>query len=203
MSRGHRLFPKFPLSGPRVVRYGPLQSLGEASLIVLVLLAPILPCAGQQVNATLTGAVRDSSGAVVPEAALTAKNESTGVVATTVSDELGNYVFPSLPPATYTLSAEKTGFSTTVISGITLSVYQKSTMDVVLRVGQVRQTFEVKGEAPLVSTSSASIGTLIGEQQTVDLPLNLRRTSELALLVPGIVNTSGNSLTSANGNGSG
>ena len=58
MSRGHRLFPKFPLliSGPRVVRYGPLQSLAEASLIVLVLLAPILPCAGQQVNATLTGA---------------------------------------------------------------------------------------------------------------------------------------------------
>src|SRR5437870_719257 len=107
MSRGYRLFPKFPLNGPRVVRYGPLQSLAEASLIVLVLLARILPCAGQQVNATLTGAVRDSSGAVVPGAALTAKNESTGVVATTVSDGLGNYVFPSLPPATYTLSAER------------------------------------------------------------------------------------------------
>ena len=76
-------------------------------------------------------------------------------------------------------------------------------MDVVLRVGQVRQTVEVKGGPPLVNTSSASIGTLIGERETVDLPLNARRTSELALLVPGIVNTSGNSLTSANGNGSG
>jgi len=158
---------------------------------------------GQQVNATLGGTVRDASGAVVPQATLTAKNENTGVAVATVSDGLGNYIFPSLAPATYTLAAEKSGFNTTVISGITLGVYQKSTMDVELRVGEVRQRVEVKGGAPLVSTSSASIGTLIGAQQTVDLPLNLRRTSELALLVPGIVNTSGNSLTSANGNGSG
>jgi hypothetical protein len=139
----------------------------------------------------------------VPGAALTAKNESTGVVATTTSDSAGNYIFPSLAPATYTVSAERSGFSTTMISGITLAVYEKSSVDVVLRVGQVKQTVEVKGAAPLVSTTSASIGTLIGEQQTVDLPLNARRTSELALLVPGIVNTSGNSLTSASGNGSG
>src|SRR5713226_4380838 len=134
------------------MKFTPPRGLAEVSLIVLVLLASALPCAGQQVNATLTGAVRDASGAVVPEATLTAKNESTGVVATTVSDELGNYIFPSLAPATYTLSAEKSGFNTTVISGITLSVYEKSTMDVVLHVGQIRQTVKVKGGAPLVST---------------------------------------------------
>ncbi len=180
-----------------------LRRLAQVSLILPVLLALDLPCSGQQVNAALTGTVRDASGAVVPEATLTVKNDSTGVATTTISDEVGNYIFPSLAPATYALSAEKSGFNTTVISGITLGVYQKSTMDVVLRVGQVRQMVEVKGGAPLVSTTSASIGTRIGEQQTVDLPLNLRRTSELALLVPGIVNTSGNSLTSANGNGSG
>ena len=180
-----------------------LRRLAQVFLILPVLLALDLPCSGQQVNAALTGTVRDASGAVVPEATLTVKNDSTGVATTTISDEVGNYIFPSLAPATYALSAEKSGFNTTVISGITLGVYQKSTMDVVLRVGQVRQMVEVKGGAPLVSTTSASIGTLIGEQQTVDLPLNLRRTSELALLVPGIVNTSGNSLTSANGNGSG
>ncbi len=185
------------------MRNTPLRRQAQAPLIVLVLLVPGLPCVGQQVNATLGGTVRDASGAVVPQATLTAKNENTGVAVSTVSDGLGNYIFPSLAPATYTLVAEKSGFNTTVISGIALGVYQKSTMDVELRVGEVRQRVEVKGGAPLVSTSSASIGTLIGAQQTVDLPLNLRRTSELALLVPGIVNTSGNSLTSANGNGSG
>src|SRR5437870_7084990 len=176
--------------GERDMGHKSSLSLSELGLTVLVLLALILPCAGQQVNATFTGTVRDASGAAVPEATLTVKNESTGAVATTISDEVGNYIFPSLAPATYTLSAQKSGFNTTVISGVTLSVYQKATMDVVLRVGQVRQTVEVKGGPPLVNTSSASIGTLIGERESVVLPLNARRTSELALLVPGIVNTS-------------
>lgn len=174
-----------------------------AGAAMMVLLGTVLPCRAQQVTATLSGTVRDTTGAMVPQAALAATNVGTGVAVKTTSDPAGNYIFPSLPPATYTLSAEKGGFNTTVISGITLSVYQKATIDVVLQVGQVLQTVEVKGAAPIVSTTSASVGTLIGEQQTNDLPLNLRRTSELALLVPGVVNTSGNSLTSANGNGSG
>jgi Carboxypeptidase regulatory-like domain/TonB dependent receptor-like, beta-barrel len=169
---------------------------------VWILVSPV-PCASQQVNATLSGTVRDPSGAVVPQATLTVKNVSTGGVTRTVSDASGNYIFPSLPPATYILSAEKSGFNTTAISNIALAVYEKSTIDIVLRVGQVRQTVEVKGAAPLVSTTSASVGTLIGERETLDLPLNARRTSGLALLVPGVVNTSGNSLTSASGNGSG
>ena len=174
-----------------------------AAVTILVLLGMVSPCNAQQVTATLSGTVRDASGAVVPQAALTATNVSTGVAVQTVSDSAGNYIFPSLAPAAYTLSAERSGFSTTMISGITLAVYQKATVDVVLKVGQALQTIDVKGAAPIVSTTSASIGTLINEQQTSDLPLNLRRTSQLALLVPGVVNTSGNSLTSASGNGSG
>lgn len=170
--------------------------------LVLALAYPKV-CPGQQVNATLSGTVRDVSGAVMPQATLTVKNVSTGGITRTVSDASGNYIFPSLPPATYILSAEKSGFNTTAISNITLAVYEKSTIDIVLRVGQVRQTVEVRGAAPLVSTTSASIGTLIGERETLDLPLNARRTSELALLVPAVANTSGNSLTSASGNGSG
>ena len=175
----------------------------EVCFLVLLIAALGIPGRAQQVNATLSGTVRDASGAVVPQTTLTVKNVSTGGVTTTVSDGSGNYIFPSLPPATYILSAEKSGFNTTEISSITLAVYEKSTIDVVLRVGQVRQTVEVKGASPLVSTTSASVGTLIGERETLDLPLNARRTSALALLVPAVANTSGNSLTSANGNGSG
>ncbi|HMD83111.1 MAG TPA: carboxypeptidase-like regulatory domain-containing protein [Terriglobia bacterium] len=180
-----------------------LLRLTAGAAVIVTLLGADFPCRAQQVTATLSGTVRDTSGAVVPQAALTATNVSTGVAVKTLSDSAGNYIFPSLAPATYTLAAEKSGFSTTVISGISLAVYEKATVDVVLRVGQTVQTVEVKGAAPLVSTTSASVGTLINEQQTVDLPLNLRRTSELALLVPAVANTSGNSLTSASGNGSG
>ena len=194
-----RLFLSGDTSSPTIVK-----KLFHLSYLALTLaLAYPTMCPGQQVNATLSGTVRDASGAVVPQTTLAVKNISTGGVTTTVSDGSGNYIFPSLPPATYILSAEKSGFNTTEISSITLAVYEKSTIDVVLRVGQVRQTVEVKGASPLVSTTSASVGTLIGERETLDLPLNARRTSALALLVPAVANTSGNSLTSANGNGSG
>ena len=108
--------------------------------MVLVTLVVGLPCAGQMVNATLTGTVKDSSGAVVPQAVVKVTDLSTGVTTTTTSDSAGNYIFPSLAPATYTLSAERSGFRTTVITGITLAVYGKSTMDVELRVGEVTQT---------------------------------------------------------------
>jgi hypothetical protein len=157
----------------------------------------------QQVTASLSGTVKDTSGALVPQARLTATDVSTGVPFRTISDSSGNYIFPSLAPATYTLSAEKHGFRTTVISGVTLTVYQKATVNITLRVGSVTQEVAVRGAAPLVSTTNASIGTVINQQQIVDLPLNLRRTSALALLVPGVSDTSGRSLSSSNGNGSG
>jgi len=171
--------------------------------MVLLILAAGLPCAGQVVNASLTGTVKDTTGGVIPGAAVKVTNVSEGVTTSTVSDASGNYNFPSLPPANYTLSAEKSGFKTTVVPRITLEVYQKASMDVVLSVGALVQTVQVQGAASMVSTTSASIGTVINQQQTTDLPLDLRRTSELALLVTGITNTSGNSLTSSSGNGSG
>ena len=178
--------------------------LGLAGPLLLVLGFVVgSPCRAQQVTATLSGAVKDTSGAAIPQVALTATNVSTEVATTTASDEAGQYIFPSLPPGTYTLSAEKSGFRTTVIPGIILTVYQKATVDVVLAVGRVTQAVEVKEAAPLLSTTSASIGTVIEEREIFDLPLNLRRTSSLALVVPAVSDTSGNSLTSANGNGSG
>jgi hypothetical protein len=175
----------------------------SGSLLVVLAVMVGSESRAQQVTASLSGTVKDTSGAVVPQALLTARNVSTGVASKTISDSAGRYIFPSLAPATYTLLARARGFKTSLISGITLTVYQKATVDVVLRVGGVTQTVQVQGAAPLVSTTSASIGTVIGEREIVDLPLNLRRTSGLALLVPGVSNSSGMSLTSANGNGSG
>jgi Carboxypeptidase regulatory-like domain len=172
-------------------------------LLLLITAAVALPCRAQQVTASLSGTVKDPTGAVIPQAVLTARNVGTGVAAKTISNSAGSYIFPSLGPATYTLLTQAKGFEISVISGITLTVYQKATIDVVLRVGSVTQSVRVAGAAPLVSTTSASIGTVINQQQIVDLPLDMRRTSGLALLVPAVSNSSGMALTSANGNGSG
>jgi hypothetical protein len=171
----------------------------------LALFALLSVCSthAQQVTARLAGAVKDPAGAVVPEAIIAATNVNTGVVTRTVSDTAGNYVLPELAPGNYTLSVEKPGFTTTTISGIALAVDQRATIDVALRVGQVTESVSVEATAPLVDSASASLGTVVDEQPILDLPLNLRRTGALALIVPGTVDTTGRSLTSANGNGSG
>ena len=151
----------------------------------------------------MQGIVTDTSGSVIPGVGLTAANVSTGFVTRVTSDASGYYIFPSLVAGTYQLTAERSSFTTKVISGITLSVAQQATMDVVLQVGQLTQEVQVQGAAPLVDTTNAGLGTTISEQPILDLPLNLRRTGTLATLVPATIDTTGRSLSSANGNGSG
>ena len=175
----------------------------DCCALVLCLLLSAWPGRAQEVTARLAGTVKDPAGAVVPEAALTATNVSTGVVTRTTSSASGDYLLPALAPGTYTLSVEKAGFATGVMSGISLNVDQKANLDVVLQVGQVTQSVNVDASAPLVDSTSASMGTVVDQQPILDLPLNLRRTGALALIVPGTVDTTNRSLTSANGNGSG
>jgi hypothetical protein len=152
-----------------------------------VLFALPRPIFGQVVTATLYGSVTDPSGAAVPGAVLKATNTKTGIAVTRPTDEAGNYSFPSLAPGEYTLSVEKPGFQTKTVSGITLLVTQQARVDVQLDVGQVSTQVEVSGAAPIVETSTASVGTVIGERQVIDLPLNLRRLTSLATLVPGTI----------------
>ncbi len=140
---------------------------------------------GQIVNATLYGTVSDPTGAAVPEAGVTALDTATGIATRTTTEVSGNYILPSLPPGTYTITVEKTGFKATVLSGIQLLVNQQAVVNVQLQVGAVSTQVEVRSAAPLVETTTASVGTVIGQQQVVDLPLNLRRIGALATLVPG------------------
>ena len=125
------------------------------------------------------------------------------MVTNTTSDPSGNYSFPSLVPAEYSVTVDAPGFKTEVLKGITLLVNQKARVDVHLQVGSVDSTVEVTSAAPLVDTSSASVGTVIGQRETVDLPLNVRRFGALATLVPGTVpdqqgGTTGNGFANSN-----
>ncbi len=160
--------------GPKPLAAGTRFSLGHATL-------PRPDC---QPN-IIYGTVSDPTGAAVPEASVTAVDIATGIATKTTTDVTGNYTLPSLPPGTYNVTVEKTGFKSTVISGSTLLVNQKARVDAQLEVGEVNTSVEVSGAAPLVETSTASIGTVIGQQQAVELPLNLRRIGAIATLVPG------------------
>ena len=141
---------------------------------------------GMAQSATILGVVRDASGAVVPQAALTARNTETGQARTTISGSDGSYRFSALPVGIYEVQVEQAGFQSAVRSGLTLTVGQEAVVNFSLQVGAVEQRVEVTAEAPLVNTTSGSLGGLVDEQKVSELPLNGRNYADLALLQPGV-----------------
>lgn len=142
---------------------------------------------GQVITASVEGIVLDPAGAAVPNAKLLASDTSTGfsVRATTASD--GRYSFPSLPPGgPYTITVEMQGFNTETRSEITLLVNQILRLDFTLKIGAASDTIQVTGDAPLVESTTASMGQVITSKSIVDLPLNQRNAYSLVFLAPGV-----------------
>src|SRR4030095_10217934 len=101
-------------------------------------------------TATILGAVRDSTGAVLPGAGINAKNLETGLTRTSVSAEDGSYRLLALPVGAYEVRVELPGFRTEVRTGLTLTVSQEAVVNFALQVGAVEQTVAVTAEEPLV-----------------------------------------------------
>ncbi len=137
-------------------------------------------------TATILGVVKDSSGGVIPSAALTARNVATGQTRTTNSDSDGTYRFSALPVGAYEVRVEHAGFQTEVRKEITLAVAQEAVVNFSLQVGTIEQTVSVTAELPLVNPTSGSLGGLVSQERVADLPLNGRNYIELTLLQPGI-----------------
>jgi hypothetical protein len=143
------------------------------------------PLAAQLGTATISGTVMDSSGAAIPSAAIRAENSATGFVRNAASNELGQFNLPGLTPGRYSVSIQNQGFKTYQNKELILQVDQNLRLDVTLEVGQVAETVEVTGQAPLIESQSSSLGAVIDTQKILALPLNGRNFVELALLVPG------------------
>src|SRR5262249_49808101 len=148
--------------------------------------AVLSPATAQLPTATILGTVRDTTGAVVPSAALSVRNTETGIVRTGSSGTDGSYRFSALPVGSYEIRIESAGFQSEVRSGLTLTVGQEAVVNVALQVGAIEQTVEVTAEAPLVNTTSGSLGGLVDEKKVAELPLNGRNYVDLAFLQPGI-----------------
>ncbi|MGH9656965.1 MAG: carboxypeptidase regulatory-like domain-containing protein, partial [Bryobacteraceae bacterium] len=134
----------------------------------------------------LTGAIRDSTGAVVPNAQISATNEDTGLTRKVRSNELGYYTVPLLPPGLYRMTVQKEGFRSLERKGLRLHVNDKVTLDYSLEVGSLAETLSVTAEAPLLQTEQASQGAVIDNTKIVNLPLNGRNPFSLAALAPGV-----------------
>ncbi len=155
-------------------------------LLTLLWAGGIAPA--QVTTAAISGVVEDSSGRVVPGAAITVHRIATGLRRTTATDGAGRYLTLDLDPGAYEVQAEKSGFQTEVREGIELTVGREAVVDFTLKVGPVRETVVVSGEAPLVDTANTSMGNVVERQTIADLPLNGRDYTQLTLLVPGVVN---------------
>ncbi len=134
---------------------------------------------------SIKGYVRDSSGAVVPNAIVALVNEKTGVHVKTLADSAGVYQFLELNPGSYKVSAVMKGFRTTEVKGLELLVDQIVSLDLKLEVGDVAQVVEVNGSVELLQTENAATGTNITAEMTSELPLANRQFTDLAVLTPG------------------
>ena len=130
------------------------------------LLSSILLLSGtgfaQLSTASLSGAVRDSSGAVVPNAKVELRNVDTGVENTTITNGSGAYLFQNITPGRFTVQASAQGFAEQQVPEFTLTVGQAATIDFGLNVGSQSTVVTVQGVVPQLETSTASLGTVIG-----------------------------------------
>jgi hypothetical protein len=155
-------------------------------VVLLGMTLVTLPGNAQTFRGTILGTATDIQGGAVGGAKFTVRNEATGLVRETQTSDDGGYSVPELPIGSYTVTVEKAGFQTAVVTGVRVDVAGERRVDVTLRPGQVTQRVEVSGEElPLVETTSNVLGGVFESKQVVDLPINGRDFTKLLIMVPG------------------
>ncbi|MDP9050792.1 MAG: TonB-dependent receptor [Acidobacteriota bacterium] len=158
-------------------------------LTAIVTIAVTLTLAGsawaQTDTGRVTGTVTDSGGAVIPGASVTLTNLATSAAQTVTSTGDGNYSFAAVTRGNYKIAATAPGFGT-VTQEFELQVSQVKDTNFQLKPGETSTTVDVTSAAPIVDVSTSSTGAVIEGRQVVDLPLNGRNFTQLALLAPGV-----------------
>jgi hypothetical protein len=141
------------------------------------------------VTASISGTVKDSSGASIPGATVTATDTGTGISQTTTTNGQGFYSFQSLPLGSYVVTVEQKGFKEYQQTNLVLDVNEARTVDATLQVGQVSEKIEVAANALHVETVSSQMGEVIEGKEMTDVPLVTRSYTDLLALQPGVVSS--------------
>ena len=136
---------------------------------------------------SISGTVRDPSGGVIPGVKLTLTSTATNAHLSTVSNTTGEFQFPQLAPATYSLVAENSGFKRATASSVLVQVDQVTHIDLTLEVGSVTDSVQVEAAAPLLESDKSTISSVIDTRTIANMPMNARQYLDLALLTPGAV----------------
>ena len=148
----------------------------------------------QSTGGRILGRVSDSSGAVLAGVTVTVVNQATGVAKESVSGDSGDYAFPQVPVGVYRVEFDHAGFKKNVRRDVNVDLNQVVTLNMVMQIGEARETVDVTSEAPLVDTSSTQLGAVMDERQVSQLPLNARDTYQLLQLQPGVQGVGGSDL---------
>jgi carboxypeptidase family protein/TonB-dependent receptor-like protein len=157
--------------------------LDVAKWVLFLFLAVSIPCGADAQEATFTGTITDTTGGVLPGVTITAVHAASGNTFTTVTDDRGEFRLP-VRVGNYALMAELSGF-TTVNRTLQILVGQTAEVDVQMMPSTVQETVTVTGEAPLIDTTSSTVGANIDPRQMQELPINGRNWMDLTLLAPG------------------
>ncbi|HEV2664890.1 MAG TPA: carboxypeptidase regulatory-like domain-containing protein, partial [Blastocatellia bacterium] len=154
-----------------------------AALMALLASAVAL---GQTTTATLSGVVKDASGALVPDVKVTARNADTGATRETRTDNDGRYSLTNLGPGQYEVRAERTGFKTAAQSGVILTVGGATVLELTIQIGEVTEVVEVKQEEPLIEPTKAELSRVVTERSIESLPIIGRNFVDFAKLASGV-----------------
>jgi len=164
------------------------------SRFITTLLLSSICALAQFDSAAVVGTVRDERGGPLSNAKLVLRNNDTGLIFNTSTAETGDFIFPSVRIGNYKLTAEAPGFTSASADNVILTVNARQRVDLTLRVGQVSETVNVEATTPLLESDNSSKGQVIAAKQVVELPLQGRSYANLALLAPGVrQSSSGNS----------
>lgn len=159
--------------------------------IGILLLATVLAHVGvstlqaQSTNGEITGTVQDATQAALAGVSVTATNVDTSVHYKTISNDLGYYTIPFVPPGSYKIEALMQGFKTLNRGGVDVKVNEVVHLDLTLQPGSVSESVTVTEMAPVIDTQQSSVSSTVSNRTVVGLPLNGRNVYSLEVLIPG------------------
>src|SRR5712692_10471397 len=153
---------------------------------VFLVCAAAASVAAQQFTGGVRGAVRDANG-VIPGVSVTLTNEATNISREVTTNDVGQYNFPAVPPGTYTLKTQLTGYSSYESKGLTVGTQQFITLDVMLAPGAIAESITVTGQSPIIDTSTASTGGVLDRQALEALPAPGRNAFLIGITIPTVV----------------
>src|SRR6266567_6381070 len=164
-----------------------LRKVGFSPRLLPLLLLVFTVASFAQTTASIQGTVTDQSGAAVVGAKVTVKSTATGIERTTQTSSTGAYEVPALPPGDYNVEVRMNGFEVQLAKNVVLEVSKNSVQNFSVKVASTTEVVTVEATAPVMETTTMTVGQTINQRTVQDIPLNGRHFVDLALLIPGTV----------------